>query len=192
MVEVYAKCRDLFSTDPMPMWEPDVNDTPAVYKADIKEMTSLDCHKLKRELANEVAEEDDDFAMNRIVGVLLAFGAIVMLIILLCRMKRRKKISDVPPKLEPEKAPPILFRRKKRTRTADCKSWMRRKCRPIFLHNEAQIRQYKEHAEKELAFHTERTKKKITMWTKARERDAQKKIDKQQRNAEKAARKNQI
>jgi len=54
MVEVYAKCRDLFRTESLPMWW--VNDTPAVYKADVQDMTVADCHRLKRELANEVAE----------------------------------------------------------------------------------------------------------------------------------------
>lgn len=63
---------------------------------------------------------------------------------------------------------------------------MRRSCRPFFLHNESQLRQYQARAEMEVAVHEERTRQKIAMWTKARERDAQKKRDKLQRNVNKA------
>jgi len=197
MVEVYAKCRDLFRTESLPMWW--VNDTPAVYKADVQDMTVADCHRLKRELANEVAEEDEDvevvnIGLGRMVALFLACGAILILSILLCGMKRQSTRSLAATKVEatkvePQEDPAGLSSTKKKNRTANCKSWMRRSCRRFFLHNESQIRQSKANAEREVAIRNERTRQNIAMWTKARERDEQKKKEKLQRSMEKASRK---
>ncbi|KAH8353684.1 hypothetical protein KR084_012663 [Drosophila pseudotakahashii] len=192
MVEVYAKCRDLFSTESLPLgW---INDTPAVYRADVGAMTAEDCHRLKRELAREVAEEDEEvnnIGIGRIVGLLVALGAIFILFILLCGMKRQNRRSTraETAKVEPQEDPPALRPIKKKNKTANCKSWMRRSCRRFFLHNESQIRQSKTNAEREVAIHNERTQRKIVVWTKAGERDAQKKREKLQRRLEKASRK---
>jgi len=202
MVQVYSKCRDLFKTNTLPHWG--LDNAPVVYKADVEAMTVLDCHRLKRALGKEVSEEDEEgdelddlddldegeegLDPGRLVGLLLALCAIALLFVLLCRMKRRNiKLKEVElPKPEPQEAPTVLPQKKKINRAANCKSWMRRSCRPFFLHNESQLRQYQARAEMEVAVHEERTRQKIAMWTKARERDAQKKRDKLQRNVNKA------
>ncbi|XP_039481809.1 uncharacterized protein LOC120445441 [Drosophila santomea] len=205
MVQAYSKCRDLFKANILPNWG--LDNTPVLYKADVGAMTVVDCHRLKRELAKEVAKENDEvddlddlddleevenaFDPERLMGLFLVLSAIVILFVLLSRMKRRRKgLKEVEvPKLEPQEAPPAfaLPPKKKRTRAANCKSWMRRSCRPFFLHNESQVRQYQARAEMEVAVHEERTRQKIAMWTKARERDAQKKRDKLQRIIDKAS-----
>ncbi|XP_017056724.2 uncharacterized protein LOC108098375, partial [Drosophila ficusphila] len=139
-------------------------------------------------------EEDEGESSTdqvRVIGLVLAFLAIVVLVVLLCGMKTKKKSIPMqePPKLEPEEAPPApedlpdAGMKVKKKKTAKCKSWMRRSCRPILLHNEASLRKYKENAEKEVAVHTERTQRQIAVWTKARERDAQKKRDRLERKA---------
>ncbi|XP_044249570.1 uncharacterized protein [Drosophila takahashii] len=191
MVEAYAKCRDLFSTQSFPSWW--LNDTPAVYK-DVRAMTAEDCHRLKRELAREVAEEDgevNNIGLGRMVGLFMAIGAIFILFILLCGMKRQStRPTEVETaKVEPQEDPPTLRPMKNRNKTPNCKSWMRRSCRRFFLHNESQIRESKSKAEREVAIHNERTQRKIVVWTKAGERDAQKKREKLQRRLEKASRK---
>ncbi|XP_001974175.3 uncharacterized protein LOC6548908 [Drosophila erecta] len=211
MVQVYSKCRDLFKANTLPKWG--LDNTPVVYKADVEAMSVVDCHRLKRELAKEVAEEDKDvddpdelddlddmdqveeveeaLDPERLVALFLVLCAIVILLVLLYRMKRQNKrlreVEVTNPVPEPQEAPPALLPKKKRNRAANCKSWMRRSCRPFFLHNESQVRQYQARAEMEVAIHEERTRQKIAMWTKARERDAQKKRDKLQRNANKAS-----
>ncbi|EDW90498.2 uncharacterized protein LOC6529802 [Drosophila yakuba] len=210
MVQVYSKCRDLFKANTLPNWG--LDNTPVLY-VDVEAMTVVDCHRLKRELAKEVAKENDEvddlddldelddlddfeevenaFDPERLMGLFLVLCAIVILFVLLCRMKRRNKgLKEVEvPKPEPQEAPPAfaLPFKKKRTRAANCKSWMRKSCRPFFLHNESQVRQYQARAEMEVAVHEERTRQKIAMWTKARERDAQKKRDKLQRIIDKAS-----
>ncbi|XP_016976583.1 uncharacterized protein LOC108042694 [Drosophila rhopaloa] len=193
MVQVYTKCRDLLNnTDMLPMWW--LDDSPAVFKADVEGMTAVDCHRLKRELAKEVNEEAEveanEFDLGRIMGLVLALAAIFVLFILLCGLKRRKRNSDEVEafKPEPEEAPPI-FRFLKKNKKRVCKSWMRKNCRPLFLHNETQIKEFSIKAEREVAVHTERTQQKIALWTKARDREAQKKMDKLQRTTEKASRK---
>ncbi|XP_016962336.1 uncharacterized protein LOC108032831 [Drosophila biarmipes] len=197
MAAVYAKCRDLFGTESLPLWW--VNDTPAVYKADVAAMTVADCHRLKRQLAVEVADEEEDLQLDnvglgRMVALFVACGAILMLAVLLCGMKcqgaRAVQAAEAKAaRVEPQEDPPDLNATKKRNKTAKCKSWMRRSCRRFFLHNESQIRRSQANAEREVAVRNERTRQNIAMWTNARERDAQKKREKLQRSLEKASKK---
>ncbi|KAH8410117.1 hypothetical protein KR009_006293, partial [Drosophila setifemur] len=117
MIEVYRKCRDLFSSRSVNsrtfLWL-DITLAPAVYKEHVESMTSADCHRLKRELARDVSDKvaEEEFEESRsiveIVAIILAVVIILVVLILLSRIRWRKKKVEIEPVIEspdPEQPP---------------------------------------------------------------------------------------
>lgn len=179
MNEVYARCWDLFRTNPpieYPTWW--LFETPPVYK-DVDQMTAQDCHKLKRQLDREVEADTEDLssplALIIAVGVALAIAATILLLLTiwgLIRWRRTRKPDDVEDnrlQFEQQKAPPREPEAQKKKKKLNYKKWIRGRCRPCLLHSEKQIREFELKTERQIATHNERMKLKIALWTKAQE-----------------------
>ncbi|KAH8376897.1 hypothetical protein KR093_002036 [Drosophila rubida] len=202
MGKVCTHCRDLFAEEATNTWAAWWHDdTPAFYK-DVSEMTVYDCNKLKHLLELEVAalhpnkaipSKSFHFKLWQKVLLICIYVGIIVAIILICRYwklgrrekdrpvdeekeeSNRSKVSKKEPTPLPEDEPPRV---EKRRRTS-LKGWMRYRCRPVFLHNEASLRrQQAKYREKEL-LREAYTRQNIEKWTKARE-----KVEKKRRERE--------
>ncbi|KAH8325834.1 hypothetical protein KR067_008799 [Drosophila pandora] len=190
MVDVYTRCKELFSREAprrMAYWWFDI--TPAIYKEKLESMTVLDCRKLKRRLARQLEpEESEGHLLIEVLAFSLATVLIVVTLFLVGRMTLKhirenqiKSGTDAPveedvseDESDPSEILPIFPKKKAK----NFKSWMRGNCRPLFVHSEAQTRKQKEKTHRIEAIHNELTNEKIALWNKAREREALKKKQK--------------
>ncbi|XP_022226569.1 uncharacterized protein LOC111076858 [Drosophila obscura] len=192
MDDVYKKCREIFSREvAASAWWHDA--TPAIYKADIHAMTALDCHKLKRDLAKEVAATGAGSPQGAVflwwhkvllvVAYFVVFGAFIFLYRWVDASCRSVKIEELPKaQSQPEEAPPSPKESPKQKRNKrTVKGWFRRQCRHLFVHSEAELRRQKAKRAREEKVHEEHTQRKIEKWTHAREREEQKRRDREER-----------
>ncbi|SPP85981.1 stress response protein nst1 [Drosophila guanche] len=192
MDDVFKTCGEIFSREMVESawWQ---DETPAVYKADLQAMTAYDCHKLKRDLPREVAATESEPSPDEaflwwhkvllVVAYFVVFGAFMLLyrwVDAKCRhVKIDEELEAIEPEEAPESEPEESPKQKKKKRTA--KSWLRRQCRHMFVHSEAELRRQKAKREKEEKVHEEHTQRKIEKWTHAREREEQKRRDREER-----------
>ncbi|KAM8714652.1 hypothetical protein ACLKA7_001067 [Drosophila subpalustris] len=198
MNRVCAHCRNLFAREATNTWAAWWRDeTPAFYK-DVPEMTVYDCNKLKHLLELEVAalqpsqtiaypSKTFNFDLWQKILLIAVYIGIIVVIVLICRfwkMGRREK--DRPVDEEKDATPRSSISPKPKTsplpqgdapkpdKRKSLKNWMRHRCRPIFVHNEAALRrQQAKYREKEL-LRDEYTQQNVEKWTKAREKHEKK------------------
>ncbi|XP_017151217.1 uncharacterized protein LOC108161464 [Drosophila miranda] len=209
MDDVYNKCREIFSREvaSSAWWQ---DETPAIYKENIQAMTAIDCHKLKRDLAREVAATGPGSSaptgprsflwwhkVMLVVAYLLVFAALVFLYRCVnARCSRSEhvrghghghgqgqvKIKEGTVAVEPDEALRPISRLAPKKKAKSKKHWLRRKCRHLFVHSEAELRRQQAKREREERVHEEHVKQKIEKWTHARELEEQKRRDKKERS----------
>ncbi|KAH8273796.1 hypothetical protein KR044_000711 [Drosophila immigrans] len=199
MNKVCTHCRALFAKEATNTWAAWWHDdTPAFYK-DVPEMTVYDCNKLKHLLELEVAavhpnktralpSKPFNFKLWQKILLICTYIGIIVAIVLICRYwKHGRREKDRPVDEEKEETsrsktskpestplPEDTTLRPEKNRKSTLKGWMRHRCRPIFLHNEAALRrQQAKYREKEL-LREAYTHHNIEKWTKAREKHEKK------------------
>ncbi|KAH8289995.1 hypothetical protein KR018_007964 [Drosophila ironensis] len=183
MSEVFTQCQQLFHSKPISAsafgwW---LDKVAPVYKEQVQSMTINDCQKLKRQLAREVEDSDSDdqldlLSMCEISGAILVVMVIIVLLILLGRMRWRQEIKEIDAIIEDyqqnqqkceEPPPEVLPMPKKKKKSV--KRWLRRHCRPVFLHSNAKEDRDRERMARKEAVHHELTEERIDLWNQARE-----------------------
>ncbi|XP_034473096.1 uncharacterized protein LOC117780608 isoform X1 [Drosophila innubila] len=205
MNKVCAHCRELFAREATNTWAAWWHDETPVFYKDVPEMTVYDCSKLKNLLEQEVAalhssktiaypSKSFNFKLWQKVLLISIYIGIIVVIALICRFwKLERREKDRPVDEEKEESPRTTSPQPDNTplqqddvpkpdKRKSLKGWMRQRCRPIFLHNEAALRrQQAKYREKEL-LREEYTQQNVEKWTRARE-----KVEKKRKQRESAA-----
>ncbi|XP_062125157.1 LOW QUALITY PROTEIN: uncharacterized protein LOC133838173 [Drosophila sulfurigaster albostrigata] len=204
MNRVCTHCRDLFAKEATNTWAAWWHDdTPAYYK-DVPEMTVYDCNKLKHLLELEVAAVHSNQSIafpsksfnfklwQKILLICIYIGIIVAIILICYYWKLGRRDKDRPVDEEKEETPSNKYSKPdssslsheeppkhEKNHRSTLKGWMRYRCRPFFLHNEAALRrQQAKYREKEL-LREAYTQQNIEKWTRAREKVQKKRRDRE-------------
>ncbi|XP_030376297.1 uncharacterized protein LOC115625398 [Scaptodrosophila lebanonensis] len=185
MAEVVARCRDLFANEPADAWPAWWHDPrPARFKSDIRLMTAYDCHKLKSALEAEVAalvpvripliesSKGVPFRWWQKVLLILIYVGIILGLLLFIRWCEAKRVPQWVELVKDEGHPPETAsvpskdsKTSEHRKHMNKKSWMRHKCRRVFVHSETELQQQRRRNEERERVREARTQRKVMKWT---------------------------